>query len=102
MNKHWKRKVLNRRAYPRYKAVFDAAKESPEAAVEAAFWLVESYRGHHRWFVANAARDTVKFIIEEDEFNMVRDTPKKKLPLLLGTLKYESSEDLLLSRLTEK
>jgi hypothetical protein len=49
-----------------------------------------------------AARDTINFIIEEDEYNLVKNTPKKELPLLIGTLQFEYNNELLESRLKEK
>lgn len=62
---------------------------------------VESYRGHHYGHIAIASRDTVNFIIEEDEYNLVKNTPVKDLPLLIGTLQFEYNNAILENRLKE-
>ena len=102
IHKYRIREVTRRLAYERYKAVFDAAKRSPAEAVRAAFQLVESYKGHHYAHVALAASDTVNFIIEHDEYEMIKECEKELLPTLIGSIQHEDNKLLLTNRLKEE
>ena len=79
--------IRRRVSYKRYKDVLEAAmnsteEERPEKVLEAAFFLVENYRGHQKSHIARSAYNTICYL--KDEYVLEQAEKKGELPLLIG------------------